>query len=85
MVHLEKIEGGGWRVSRVMPCGPSMQAAASALEAINPQAYAVVQCDGHGNTAAPPTDADRAAAKALREWAESQDGDDMGLKAGEAR
>lgn len=41
MVEIEKLDGGGWRVSRVLPCAASMQAAASALERIVPEAYAV--------------------------------------------
>ena len=40
MVEIEKLPDGSWRVSRVLPCGASMQAAASALERINPDAYA---------------------------------------------
>ena len=39
-----------------------MQAAASALEAINPAAFAVATDDTHGNTAAPPSLAEVAAA-----------------------
>lgn len=43
MVEIEKLEGGAFRVSRVFPNAASMQAGASALERIVPEAYEPVQ------------------------------------------
>lgn len=42
MVEIEKLEGGAFRVSRVFPCAASMQAGASALERVVPEAFAPV-------------------------------------------
>lgn len=39
MVEIEQLPEGGYRVSRVFPNGGSMQAAASALERISPEAF----------------------------------------------
>lgn len=39
MVLIEKIEGGGFLVSRVFPCAASAQAGAVALERVVPEGY----------------------------------------------
>lgn len=40
MVDIEQLPDGSYRVSRVFPCGASMQAGAIALERVNPDAFA---------------------------------------------
>lgn len=42
MVEIERLPDGQWRVSRVLPCAASMQAAAMALEGVVPEAFAPV-------------------------------------------
>jgi hypothetical protein len=49
MVEIEQLEGGAFRVSRVFPNAASMQAAASALERIVPEAFVPVH--GYARTA----------------------------------
>lgn len=39
MVTIEHLEDGTFRVSRVFPCAASMQAGASALERVVPEAF----------------------------------------------
>lgn len=46
MVEIERLPDGQWRVSRVLPCKASMQAAATALERVVPEAFDVPDPEG---------------------------------------